>query len=155
MRQRLKIGIVGDFNPDYPSHVATNEAINHAGNGLGIFAEVQWLPTIDLEKNSETLEQFHALLYHTLMNRYFSTGEKTVLAVTCIAVLTAAVRYSGLRWLFAYLAALNLVTFSMYFYDKRQAGKMQAVDGAQRLNAEGNPCFSHTYVPNKRSACRR
>ena len=61
MRQRLKIGIVGDFNPDYPSHVATNEAINHAGNGLGIFAEVQWLPTIDLEKNSETLEQFHAL----------------------------------------------------------------------------------------------
>ena len=61
MKQSLKIGIIGDFNPDYTSHVATNEAISHAGNALGISVDVQWLPTIDLEKNSVALEQFHGL----------------------------------------------------------------------------------------------
>ena len=61
MKQSVKIGIIGDFNPDYPSHIATNEAINHAGDALGVSVEAQWLPTKALEKQPATLEQFDAL----------------------------------------------------------------------------------------------
>ena len=61
MKKNVKIGIIGDFNPDYPSHVATNEAIDQAGNALGISVDVQWLPTIELEKQPALLEQFHGL----------------------------------------------------------------------------------------------
>lgn len=61
MKQSVKIGIIGDFNPDYPSHIATNEAINHAGDALGISVDVQWLPTKALEKQPAPLEQFDAL----------------------------------------------------------------------------------------------
>lgn len=61
MKQSVKIGIIGDFNPNYPSHVATNEAINHAGNALVISVDVQWLSTQALEKQPATLEQFDAL----------------------------------------------------------------------------------------------
>ena len=62
MKQSVKIGIIGEFNPKYPSHIATNEAINHAGNALEISVEVQWLPTPAIEKQQPaTLEQFDAL----------------------------------------------------------------------------------------------
>jgi len=61
MKQNVRIGIIGDFNPDYPSHVATNEAISHAANALGTPIDVQWLPTKALEKQTTTLEQFDAL----------------------------------------------------------------------------------------------
>lgn len=61
MKQSVKIGIIGDFNPDYPSHIATNEAINHAGNALGISVEVKWIPTPSIENQPATLEQFDAL----------------------------------------------------------------------------------------------
>jgi CTP synthase (UTP-ammonia lyase) len=61
MTQSVRIGIIGDFNPDYPSHIVTNEAINHAEDALGISAEVQWLPTKALEKQPAAIEQFDAL----------------------------------------------------------------------------------------------
>ena len=61
MKQSLKIGIIGDFNSNYPSHVATNEAINHAGEALGISVYVQWIPTIEIEKQAAILAQFDAL----------------------------------------------------------------------------------------------
>jgi CTP synthase (UTP-ammonia lyase) len=61
MKQNVKIGIVGDFNPNYRSHIATNEAISHAGDAVGISVDVQWLPTKALEKQPATLEQFDAL----------------------------------------------------------------------------------------------
>lgn len=61
MKKSVKIGIIGDFNPDYPSHIATNEAINHAGDALEIFVEVQWLPTKAIEKQPENLSLYDAL----------------------------------------------------------------------------------------------
>ena len=58
----LKIGIIGDFNPDYPSHAATNEAIGHAAAALGALAHVHWLPTPTIEKDpAPVLEPFDAL----------------------------------------------------------------------------------------------
>jgi len=61
MKQSITIGIIGDFNPDYSSHIATNEAIGHAANVLGTPVDVQWLPTKVLEKQMTILEQFDAL----------------------------------------------------------------------------------------------
>ena len=62
MKQAIKVGIIGDFNPDYHSHITTNEAINHAAAALGISVEVRWLPTISLEeKPASILELFDAL----------------------------------------------------------------------------------------------
>jgi CTP synthase (UTP-ammonia lyase) len=61
MNQKIRIGIIGDFNPEYPSHLATNKAIEDAGISLKILAEIHWLPTIELEKREIPLKQFDAL----------------------------------------------------------------------------------------------
>jgi CTP synthase (UTP-ammonia lyase) len=62
MKQTVKVGIIGDFNADNRSHTATNEAINHAAQALGISVEVRWLPTVSLEEQpASTLELFDAL----------------------------------------------------------------------------------------------
>ncbi|HLM82576.1 MAG TPA: hypothetical protein VK302_18380 [Terriglobales bacterium] len=41
----IKIGIIGDFNPDYAVHRATNESIQHSAQTLGQPVEAVWLPT--------------------------------------------------------------------------------------------------------------
>ena len=61
MKHRIKTGIIGDFNSDYPSHIATNEAINHAGDVMGISVDTQWVPTKALEKQPAALMQFDGL----------------------------------------------------------------------------------------------
>lgn len=62
MKQTVKVGVIGDFNVGYRSHVATNEAINHAADALGISVEVRWLPTASLEEQpASALELFDAL----------------------------------------------------------------------------------------------
>ncbi len=48
MRQPVRIGIVGDFNPEQPSHTATNTAIAHAMATLSAVLEVRWISTEDL-----------------------------------------------------------------------------------------------------------
>lgn len=48
----IKIGIIGDFELERPSHKATNEALNHCANYLGINIDLQWLPTKLLERDT-------------------------------------------------------------------------------------------------------
>ena len=40
-----KIGIIGDYNPGNPTHVATTAGIQHASQALGESIEAVWLPT--------------------------------------------------------------------------------------------------------------
>jgi CTP synthase (UTP-ammonia lyase) len=40
-----RIGIIGDFKPNNPTHLATNEAVRHSFARHGISAAVEWLPT--------------------------------------------------------------------------------------------------------------
>jgi len=62
MADQVKIGIIGDYRPDAPTHVATDAAIRHAADALGLSAEVQWLATPTLEtETAYTLQPFHAL----------------------------------------------------------------------------------------------
>jgi CTP synthase (UTP-ammonia lyase) len=49
MRERLRIGIIGDSDPDNPSRVATDAAIGHAADALGIAVDVTWVPTPTLD----------------------------------------------------------------------------------------------------------
>src|SRR5215510_4296784 len=39
------IGIIGDFHPENPTHVATNNGIEHAAEVLGKPVQAVWLPT--------------------------------------------------------------------------------------------------------------
>jgi CTP synthase (UTP-ammonia lyase) len=45
---RVRIGIIGDFRPANPSHLATNEAIRHAASAAGAEAVIYWTPTSSL-----------------------------------------------------------------------------------------------------------
>jgi CTP synthase (UTP-ammonia lyase) len=49
----IKIGIIGDLDLKRPSHKATNEALSHSADYLGINLELQWLPTESLERNTD------------------------------------------------------------------------------------------------------
>jgi CTP synthase (UTP-ammonia lyase) len=44
----VRIGILGDFNPEFRSHHATNESLRHAAAKLGLELESAWLPTPSL-----------------------------------------------------------------------------------------------------------
>lgn len=45
----IRIGIMGDFDPAYQSHFATNAALYDAAAKLKFPLEVRWLPTPSLE----------------------------------------------------------------------------------------------------------
>jgi CTP synthase (UTP-ammonia lyase) len=46
MATKVRIGIIGDYNPDNPTHLATNEGIQHAAEILTECTfESSWLPT--------------------------------------------------------------------------------------------------------------
>jgi CTP synthase (UTP-ammonia lyase) len=63
MDQPLRVGIIGDFNPSYPSHAATNEALSHAAKALSLSVDRAWLPTqaLEAETRDTVLKQFDAL----------------------------------------------------------------------------------------------
>lgn len=63
MKQAVKIGIIGDYDPAKTSHPATEEAIRHAASRLSLRVDVTWIPTPSLliEENLQGLEQYHAL----------------------------------------------------------------------------------------------
>jgi CTP synthase (UTP-ammonia lyase) len=59
MTDQIRIGIIGDYDPNNPTHVATNEGITHAATALkqcGV--ETTWLPT----DQSHSFREFHGLL---------------------------------------------------------------------------------------------
>jgi CTP synthase (UTP-ammonia lyase) len=45
----IRIGIIGDFEPAYHSHFATNAALYDAATRLKTSVELRWLPTPSLE----------------------------------------------------------------------------------------------------------
>ena len=45
MKNTIRIGAIGDFNPQNSTHLFTNEAIQHAAGVLGKPFETVWLPS--------------------------------------------------------------------------------------------------------------
>ena len=48
MSDSVRIGIIGDFEPAYHSHFATNAALYDAATRLKVPLELRWLPTPSL-----------------------------------------------------------------------------------------------------------
>ena len=63
MTDAVRIGILGDFNPDFRSHPATNEALQHAAGKLNQRVESEWISTASvLEANGQKkLESFDGI----------------------------------------------------------------------------------------------
>ena len=59
----IRIGVLGDFNPDYHSHRATNAALQHAAKALAREVETTWLLTPSLldPRVLETLADYDGL----------------------------------------------------------------------------------------------
>jgi CTP synthase (UTP-ammonia lyase) len=47
----ISIGIVGDFNPKFDHHLATDESLKHSAARLGVEVKPEWIPTLSLEEN--------------------------------------------------------------------------------------------------------
>ena len=37
--------MIGDYNPDYASHVTADDSLRHAADATGLAVEWEWLPT--------------------------------------------------------------------------------------------------------------
>lgn len=63
MGDAVRIGILGDFNPELPSHNATNESLKHAARKLKVAVESEWLstPSLTASGTEKTLESFDGL----------------------------------------------------------------------------------------------
>jgi CTP synthase (UTP-ammonia lyase) len=63
MNRQLKVGIIGDYDPNLLSHIPTNEALGHAAKALSVSVDSSWLPTESLTYgfDGRTLKQFDAL----------------------------------------------------------------------------------------------
>ncbi|MGE5082316.1 MAG: glutamine amidotransferase-related protein, partial [Acidobacteriota bacterium] len=63
MSDAVRIGILGDFNPEFRSHHATNDALQHAARKLGIAVQSEWIPTVSLAQpaSEKRLESFDGL----------------------------------------------------------------------------------------------
>jgi len=48
LTEPVRIGILGDFNPEFRSHHATNDSLQHVARKLEIQVESEWLPTPSL-----------------------------------------------------------------------------------------------------------
>ena len=57
----LRIGIVGDFNPAFHSHHATNTAIREAAQYLGFPLVLDWVPTPSALKDRQVLAAYDGL----------------------------------------------------------------------------------------------
>ncbi len=63
MNSSIRIGIIGDYDPDRRFHRATNEAISQAAEALSLSVEISWIPTESLADGpvEKTLNLFDAL----------------------------------------------------------------------------------------------
>ena len=63
MNDAVRIGILGDFNPEFRSHHATPDSLQHAARKLDLKVESEWIPTPSLigSDAEKTLESFDGL----------------------------------------------------------------------------------------------
>jgi CTP synthase (UTP-ammonia lyase) len=61
--EAVRIGILGDFNPEFRSHNATNDSLQHSAQKLKLKVESAWLPTTSLLEPGATaaLDSFDGL----------------------------------------------------------------------------------------------
>jgi CTP synthase (UTP-ammonia lyase) len=55
MVEPIKIGVIGDYDAESPTHQATDEALTHAANARSLSIQVTWLPTESLVGDGQKL----------------------------------------------------------------------------------------------------
>ena len=53
----MKLGIVGDYNPEYLSQLATSNALMHSSKNLGTRIEHEWIPTATVHEQIDTIKK--------------------------------------------------------------------------------------------------
>jgi CTP synthase (UTP-ammonia lyase) len=62
MGKQINIGVIGDYNPAFQPHIATEQAISHAAQLLQFDPAIEWLPTLELAQAApDRLQRFDAL----------------------------------------------------------------------------------------------
>lgn len=63
MNKQINIGIIGEFEPFFRYHAATNEALEHAADSLSVIVKSSWVSTLSLTAESVEAELggFHGL----------------------------------------------------------------------------------------------
>lgn len=54
MSTRLRIAVVGDYNPEFVSHPATSNALHLAAESLGLSVGVDWIATTEVDEERLT-----------------------------------------------------------------------------------------------------
>jgi CTP synthase (UTP-ammonia lyase) len=60
MNSKIRIGIIGDYD-GRPSHLATEESLQHAAKKLEILIEYNWLPTVMFDLGQDELQHYDGL----------------------------------------------------------------------------------------------
>jgi CTP synthase (UTP-ammonia lyase) len=55
MSTMVRIAVVGDFNPEYPSHHAINASLEHAADALGLRMDSKWVATAAVEREADKI----------------------------------------------------------------------------------------------------
>ncbi|GGG69471.1 CTP synthase C-terminal region-related (seleno)protein [Paenibacillus radicis (ex Gao et al. 2016)] len=53
----MKIGVIGDFNPEYLSQQATSDALNHSIYTIGAQMEYDWIPTASIPEQLDSIKE--------------------------------------------------------------------------------------------------
>ncbi|MCP4401746.1 MAG: hypothetical protein GY801_31155 [bacterium] len=63
MEEQITIAVIGDFESQRASHIATNEALQHAADVVASSIDIQWLATQVMEDDFEKqgLENFDGI----------------------------------------------------------------------------------------------
>ena len=63
MGKSITIGIIGDYDKTKPSHIATNDAMEHAATYLALDVKINWLPTPSFRKKiiRTTISRYNGL----------------------------------------------------------------------------------------------
>ncbi len=63
MDKTTRIAVIGDFDKNRPSHVATDKALKHSAASLSLNIESHWIPTkpLENESNLKRLENFDGI----------------------------------------------------------------------------------------------
>ena len=59
---KLSLAVIGDFNPEFKPHPATNEALTDAAKTLDLALTINWLPTRSLIERNDSLQDFDGFL---------------------------------------------------------------------------------------------
>jgi CTP synthase (UTP-ammonia lyase) len=62
MTRPLRVGVIGDFDPSFEPHPATNTAVDHASAAVGLSVTIEWLATDRLAATTGLVEEFGALI---------------------------------------------------------------------------------------------